>query len=480
MNCVSKNNLQARQKDTQELGYEKAKQIGLVLGLVEEAHKSKDWILHQIKKHGLNLPTTPNMNIYEILALCNLDFINLLLDSLKGNDIVPPTGVKMKVYHWFFSDIVAGSNPSIPTNAQVTKIIVLNELISKISVFKNRDPKSTVILPTGDGMAIGFSDSPENPFLLSIELYKELGKYNQSKKGKEKLLLRVGLESGPVFFIKDLNGKDNVWGPGIILTRRVMDLCGDTQIYAAGRIAEELVRISPEYQKILHFVENYETKYGEKIPLFNVYGEGFGSKTAPLKPKKSSHGGGKVTASNFTFSSIDVLLDVLDAKSMQTRHTWIWDMVNISKEPKSKISYFIDGQTAKDFEEIHVKVTDSDGKKLKIGDISVNKPYRKEFSVILDKPVLPKQRIVLKLQYDWEETDRSFMYKFPSGAKKFSYTCTLAKEINLKSRVLKTDLGTGQSIHATPPATIKRSDDGTVISWAKSGIIPSDAYIFQW
>ena len=459
----------------------KVQQIGQVLGLLEEARKNKDWILQQLKKHNLNLPITSGMNSYEILNLCNIDFINSLYDVMKGNDIVPPTGIKMKVYHWFFSDIVAGSNPSIPTKSQVTKIVVLNELISKISVFQKRDPKSTVILPTGDGMAIGFGDSAENPLLLSIELYKALGKYNQSKKGKDKLLLRVGIESGPVFFVKDLNGKDNVWGPGIILTRRVMDLCGDMQIYAAGRIAEELVRISPEYKEMLHFVENYETKYGEKIPLFNVYGDGFGSKTAPVKAKKSSSiASRKVVASNFTFNSIEILLDVLDSKTMQTHHTWIWDMVNISKEPKAKISYFLDGQTAKDFAGIHVKVTDDKGQRLEIGDISVNKPYHKEFFVILDKPIMPKQKLLIKLQYDWEETDRAFLYKFPSGTKKFSYTCTLPKDLTLKSRILKTDLGTGHKIHATPPAIIKRLDDKTIITWGKSGIMPSDAYIFQW
>ena len=474
--------MQLKQENNKDLhGDDRIKLIGEVLGLLEETNKSKDWILAEMRKQDLNFPIESSMNNYDLLSCCTSDFIESLLHILKGDDIISPEGVETKVYHWFFSDIVAGSNPNIPTKAQVSKIVVLNELISRTQAFKERDPLLTIILPTGDGMAIGFGDSPEKPFLLSIELHKALLQYNESKRGKDKLLLRIGLESGPVFFVKDLEGKDNVWGPGIILTRRVMDLCGDMQIFIASRIAEELVRISPKYKEMLHFVQNYETKYGEKIQLFNVYGDGFGNKTAPTKPKKSAtvERTAKV-ASNFSFNEIDVLLDISDTKTMKTHHTWIWDMVNVSKEPKSRIFYFLDGQVPRDFGELRLKVTDQDDNRLEIGEITVNKPYRKEFYVIPDKPVMPKQRIMLKLQYEWEEPERVFSYKFPSGAKKFSYVCSLPKEIDLKNMILKVDLGTGYKIHATPPATIKRLNDRTVVTWGKSNILPQDAYKFQW
>ena len=165
---------------------------------------------------------------------------------------------------------------------------------------------------------------------------------------------------------------------------------------------------------------------------------------------------------------------------MQTHHTWVWDLVNISKEPKSRILYYLDGQVAKKFAELDLKVVDGDKKRLEIGEVTVDKPYRKEFYVILSTPVLPKQRIRLKLEYDWEEPERVFTYKFLSGAKKFNYSCTIPKEIDLKSRILKLDMGTGYRVHATPPATIKRLEDRTVISWEKSNIIPQDSYQFYW
>ena len=108
----------------------------MVLGLLEETRRGKDWIFKEIKKHGLKMPIKSTMNGYEILSSCPPNFIDTLLRTLRGNDIVPPQGVTTQTYHWFFSDIVAGSNPTIPTNAQVQKIVVLNELIAQTQTFK--------------------------------------------------------------------------------------------------------------------------------------------------------------------------------------------------------------------------------------------------------------------------------------------------------------------------------------------------------
>lgn len=464
---------------------EKVEQISEILGILEETNRSKDWVLQEIKKNGLEkIPIKPAMNGYQILNILQPEFVTKLLHTLKGHDIDALVGsqLKTKTYYWFFTDIVGGSNPSILVNAQVKKITVLNELISKTETFRTRDPNSTIILPTGDGMAIGFSDSPERPVKLAIELHKGLVGYNQEKRGTDKLLIRIGLESGPVYFVKDLEGKDNVWGPGILMTRRVMDLSGDMQIFAAARIVEELLRISPKYKEMLHPVQSYKTKYGERLQLYNVYGEGFGSNAVLRKAKTITPNLQRSvkTRSSFSFNEIQVLLEITDAKSMQAHHTWIWDIANISKEAKSQIFYYLDGQVHKDITDLNITVTDENNNKLKLGDISVNRPDRKEFYVILDKPVLPRQQKRLKLQYDWEQPDRTFLYKFPSGAKKFNYTCSVPKGIDVKSRVLKVDTGTGYRVHASPTATIKRTDDKTIIMWARPKIVPQDAYEFHW
>ena len=141
----------------------KEKQIGEILGLLEETHRGKDWILRELKQRGIQIATKSSMDIYHILEYCDDNVIDKLLKTLKGEDITTPGGVQMKTYYWFFSDIVAGSNPSIPTKAQVSKIAALNDLVSQTQEFQKRDLGKTIILPTGDGQAIGFEDSPESP-----------------------------------------------------------------------------------------------------------------------------------------------------------------------------------------------------------------------------------------------------------------------------------------------------------------------------
>ena len=130
-------------------------------------------------------------------------------------------------------------------------------------------------------MAIGFSDSPEKPLLLALELHKDLYRYNSQKKERDKLYLRIGLDSGPVYIIKDLNGKENVWGPGIIMARRVMDLARDMNIIASSKIANDIRTLRPEYKNIMHPIGDYSLKHGVKILVYNVHGEGFGNKKAP-------------------------------------------------------------------------------------------------------------------------------------------------------------------------------------------------------
>jgi hypothetical protein len=154
---------------------------------MEESNKTKEWIKRQIKKKSIKIPVKLSMNSFQILNLCPDDFLDYLLGTLKGQDLDDLGDINQftKTFFWFFTDIVAGSNPTLPTKEQARKVVVLNEIIERTEVFQNRDPNSTVILPTGDGMAIGFSDSPEYPLRLSIQIHKILNEYNKSKKRKD-------------------------------------------------------------------------------------------------------------------------------------------------------------------------------------------------------------------------------------------------------------------------------------------------------
>jgi hypothetical protein len=464
-------------------GTEKITSIAEILGLLDETRRGKDWILQEIKKSGTKIPVKHSMNSFEILKQCPDGFVSHALRVLKGDDFAfEDVKTLTKTYHWFFCDIVAGSNPSISTKDQVRKVIVLNEAVSRSETFKNKDPNLTVILPTGDGMAIGFSDSAEKPLRLAIEIHKQLTKYNEQRKGKEKLLIRVGIDMGPVYFVKDLTGKENVWGPGIILTRRVMDLAADMQILASSRIADDIRKLSPEYKAIMHPIGDYSIKHGEQLYLYNIYGDGFGNKVAPRKSKVGKKNLEKEikTLNNFNFNNIEIGLEVLDTKTMLVRHTWLWNVVNVSKEPKSQIFYYLDGDTPKEFSDMNVSVTDERQNKMDILAVNVNKPYHKEFNIQLKRPIKPKQKKILKLQYDWEEPERTFFYRFASKCKKFSYHFVTPKGLELKTRVLKVDTETGYKIHASPAPTVKHLADKIEISWTKTGLDAHDAYQFDW
>ena len=474
--------MQTRFKENNE--NKKISNIAEILGLLDETHRGKDWLVEEIKKSRLKTQIKPTMNGFQILKSCPADFVSRTLRVLKGDDFENFQDVKTlaKTYHWFFCDIVAGSNPTIPTKEQVRKVVAINEIVARAETFKNRDVKSTVILPTGDGMAIGFPDSPEKPLKLAIEVHKALNKYNIQRRGKEKLLIRIGIDMGPVYFIKDISGHENVWGPGIIVTRRVMDLASDNQILASSKISDDIRKLSPEYKSILHPIGDYSIKHGEQLNLYNIYGDNFGNKIAPRKSKiaKNNLEHDIKTVNNFLFNKIEISLEILDIKTMLTHHTWTWNVVNVAKEPKEQVFYYLDGDTPKEFADMNVTVRDERGNKLKIQSLNVNKPYHKEFNVKLNRPLKPKQKKILKLEYDWEEPERTFFYRFASDCKKFSYDFTIPKEIDPRTRVLKVDTETGYKIHASPAPKIKYSAKKIHVSWSRSNLHAYDAYQFDW
>ena len=466
---------------THEKIISKLDQIAEILGILNETHRGRDWLLEHLKKHKISIKT--HGNSYDILKECPDDFIYQMLRSLRGEDIEGFEDIKTltKTFHWFFIDIVAASNPKIPTKNQVKKVIVLNELISRTVSFQKRIPESTVILPTGDGMAIGFADSPEKPMRLAMELHSGINRYNKTQKGDDILLVRIGIDMGPVYVIKDLNNMDNVWGPGIILTRRVMDLAGDMNIFASARIADDILKLSGEYKKIVHPIGDYSIKHGEELQIYNIYGDGFGNKFAPKikKVKKLSLDESLKSSNNFKFDNIDILLDVLDAKTMLTTHTWVWTLTNISKEAKDQVFYTIDGDTPKEFSDMNVNISDDRGRQIEIMSLNVNKPYHKEFFAKIP-PIEPKKSRTLRLKYDWEEPEKNFLFRIPSDSKQLTYTLSLPKGYDPQIRILKVDLDTGLKINAAPSPTIKKFDDKTIVSWTKTGLKAFDAYQILW
>jgi len=451
--------------------------IAEILALLHETHKGKDWLFREIRQRKIKVPVKHSTNIFEILRMCPDSFLSKIITVLKDPfDPSVQIPVLTRWYHWFYTDIVASADPSVLTKDQARKVWVLNELVGRTDTFKERNPKSDVMTITGDGMVIGFSDSHEKPLHLAIELHKLLSKYNQSRNEKDKLKIRIGIDTGPVYFIKDLTGKDNFWGPGIIMARRVMDLARPMQILASDRISSYIRRLSPENKAVMHYAGEYKIKHGEKLKIFNIYDSKVGNK---LPPRQQTWKLRPDPPSKFLFPKIELKLDVTNSKTMMTHHTWIWKLVNASDEPKELVSYLLSGDKPRSFADLNVIVRDGQNRKLKISNVNVNKPESKQFVVKLKKPVKPNQEVILKLEYDWEESERKYVYKLATECKKFKYLCSVPKEIETKPRVLQVD-PMGTKTYAPTQADVRYLKDRTEISWQASDLPALDEYQFEW
>ena len=108
--------------------HKKIAKVAEIISLLEEAQKTKEWIFQQIKRKRLKLPVKRSMNSFQVLNLCPDEFLSELLKTLKAKDIddIGDINSFTKTYHWFFTDIVAGSNPTIPSKEQARKVVVLN------------------------------------------------------------------------------------------------------------------------------------------------------------------------------------------------------------------------------------------------------------------------------------------------------------------------------------------------------------------
>lgn len=198
---------------------------------------------------------------------------------------ISETGLPLGAFNvsFFFIDIVGLSDPSLSVRKQIQKIEALNKLIASCDAFKASSGKR-IVLPTGDGMAIGFLLNPELPMELSVQLHRQLRAYNKGKLEEDKIGVRIGLGSGPVFTVTDMNNIQNVWGPGIILARRVMDAGDNGHILLADKLAEELIALKDEYREIIKPIcQVYEIKHGQKITLYSAYSHDFGNPELPAR-----------------------------------------------------------------------------------------------------------------------------------------------------------------------------------------------------
>ncbi|MDW0178794.1 MAG: adenylate/guanylate cyclase domain-containing protein, partial [Nitrososphaeraceae archaeon] len=193
---------------------------------------------------------------------------------------VGPSGVIEAAF--FFVDVVGLSDPALSVRRQIEKIEALNDMIGHCDTFKKASDKR--VLPTGDGMAIGFMLSPESPLQLGIDLHQALKKYNShtNKEDGSFLDVRIGLASGSVFIVNDVNSNQNIWGPGIIFARRVMDVGDGGHILLAGPLAESLLALDDKYRIMINLLGDYQVKHGQTIKIYSAYSPNkFGNSAIP-------------------------------------------------------------------------------------------------------------------------------------------------------------------------------------------------------
>src|SRR5881396_508311 len=196
-----------------------------------------------------------------------------------------PADVKFEIGHVLFIDIVGYSELLI--NEQSEQIQTLKQIVRGTEQFRLAEAEGKLLrLPTGDGGALVFRNSPEAPVLCALEITKELQKDTGSKE-KPQLRLRMGIHSGPVNEVTDLNEQANIAGAGINIAQRVMD-CGDAgHILVSKRVADDLEQY-PQWRSLLHELGECEVKHGARVSVVNLYTDDLGNPELPEKFKQAA------------------------------------------------------------------------------------------------------------------------------------------------------------------------------------------------
>src|SRR6478752_847739 len=185
--------------------------------------------------------------------------------------------LQLEIAYLLLIDVVGYSK--LLVNEQIELLDKLNRLVRSTASFQVAENNSKLIrVPTGDGMALIFFRSPEEPARCAIEISEAL-------KTDPDIRLRMGVHSGPVNQVTDVNDRVNVAGTGINVAQRVMD-CGDAgHILLSKHVVDDLAQYR-HWQPYLHDLGEWEVKHGLRLSLVNLYKEGLGNPAIPEKLKR--------------------------------------------------------------------------------------------------------------------------------------------------------------------------------------------------
>ena len=189
----------------------------------------------------------------------------------------PTPDLQLEIAHLLLIDVVGYSK--LLVNEQIELVQELKQIVRSSESFRAAEARDELIrVPTGDGIALVFFHSPEEPARCALEISRALQDHPS-------IQLRMGVHSGPVNRVTDVNEKTNIAGSGINVAQRVLD-CGDAgHILLSAHVAEDLAEYR-HWQPHLHDLGECEVKYGLHLHLFNLYKDGLGNPQVPEKLRR--------------------------------------------------------------------------------------------------------------------------------------------------------------------------------------------------
>src|SRR5678809_1411094 len=182
--------------------------------------------------------------------------------------------IALEIAHVLFIDVVDYSKLSI--NDQNAAVEELNRVVRGSQQFQKAEAADRLLkIATGDGMALVFYSSPEAPAQCAVEI-------SRAAKDHPRLQLRMGIHSGPVSGVVDVNNRPNLAGVGLNMAQRVM-ACGDAgHILLSKHVAEDLEEYD-RWRPLLHDLGTCEVKHGVRVSVTNLYSDQFGNAKLPQR-----------------------------------------------------------------------------------------------------------------------------------------------------------------------------------------------------
>src|SRR6266545_3989905 len=237
--------------------------------VVESANGTKDHFL-AILPHELRTPLTPVISALESLE-------TEPAQTEEDRSVEPKSDLEPEIAHLLSIDVAGYSKLS--NNEQIELLQQLNQIVRSTECFRSAESSGKLNrVPTGDGMALLFFRSPEEPVRCALEISGALRDYPHIR-------LRMGVHSGPVNRITDVNDKTNFAGSGINVAQRVLDCSDAGHILLSAHVAEDLAQYR-HWQPCLHDLGECEVKHGLRLHLFNLCKDNLGNPQVPEKLRR--------------------------------------------------------------------------------------------------------------------------------------------------------------------------------------------------